>query len=113
MGIERVRRDAKPNKSDFFEGSVFSQKLNVNDQFRVNEVAFTTGARTRWHTHAYHQVLVITKGRGIVATEEEELQVGEGDVVHVEPGTKHWHGAGPDSEMTHLAIGPPSGESKL
>ena len=27
-----------------------------------------------------------------------------GDTVRVEPGEWHWHGAGPDTFMTHLAI---------
>jgi 4-carboxymuconolactone decarboxylase len=27
-----------------------------------------------------------------------------GDVVHIPPSTKHWHGAAPDSAMTHIAI---------
>jgi quercetin dioxygenase-like cupin family protein len=27
-----------------------------------------------------------------------------GDVVWFSPGEDHWHGAGPDSVMTHIAI---------
>ena len=27
-----------------------------------------------------------------------------GDVVWTPPGVKHWHGASPDSAMTHIAI---------
>jgi 4-carboxymuconolactone decarboxylase len=28
----------------------------------------------------------------------------KGDVVRIPPGVKHWHGAAPDSAMTHIAV---------
>jgi quercetin dioxygenase-like cupin family protein len=30
--------------------------------------------------------------------------IGSGDVVSIPAGQRHWHGAGPDTSMTHLAI---------
>jgi quercetin dioxygenase-like cupin family protein len=30
---------------------------------------------------------------------------GPGDVVWFSPGEKHWHGAAPNTAMTHIAIG--------
>ncbi|HRO14559.1 MAG TPA: cupin domain-containing protein, partial [Paracoccus sp. (in: a-proteobacteria)] len=30
--------------------------------------------------------------------------IGPGDVVWFAPGQRHWHGAAPDSAMTHIAI---------
>jgi len=39
-----------------------------------------------------------------VATEDEERHVTPGDVLYVEPGTHHWHGAEPDAAMTHLSL---------
>lgn len=30
--------------------------------------------------------------------------IGVGDVVQIPAGVKHWHGATPDSAMTHVAI---------
>jgi quercetin dioxygenase-like cupin family protein len=32
----------------------------------------------------------------------EEIQAG--DIVWFRPGEKHWHGAGPDTAMSHIAI---------
>jgi quercetin dioxygenase-like cupin family protein len=32
--------------------------------------------------------------------------IGTGDVVYFTPGEKHWHGAGPDTFMVHVAINP-------
>ena len=32
--------------------------------------------------------------------------IGTGDVVYFSPDEKHWHGAGPDTFMVHIAINP-------
>lgn len=68
-------------------------------------VAFETGARTAWHTHARGQVLIVTAGVGRVQRwggPVEEIRTG--DVVRIPPGVKHWHGAAPTSAMTHIGI---------
>jgi len=31
-------------------------------------------------------------------------EIRQGDVVWIPPGQKHWHGAAPNSSMTHIAI---------
>lgn len=112
--MKHVRRDAAARAradSGIFEGEVHSQVLNQNAQLRVSEVAFSAGARTKWHTHTFHQVLVITDGHGIVADEHEERHVTPGDVMYVEPNTRHWHGAEPDRPMAHLSINGPGDTS--
>jgi quercetin dioxygenase-like cupin family protein len=105
--VQYVRREADARAaptSDLFIGQVRSQVLNANAQFRVSEVEFSPGGRTKWHTHSFHQVLVITEGRGVVATEEQERHVAPGDVLYIVPGTRHWHGAEEDAAMAHLSI---------
>ena len=68
-------------------------------------VTFSPGARTHWHTHPYGQVLLITAGAGRVQMEGGPIQeVHAGDVVRIPAHVKHWHGAAPDSTMTHIAI---------
>jgi quercetin dioxygenase-like cupin family protein len=68
-------------------------------------VTFEPSARTAWHAHALGQTLVVTAGCGRVqrwgGTIEE---IRPGDVVWIEPGEKHWHGAAPTTAMTHIAI---------
>jgi quercetin dioxygenase-like cupin family protein len=71
----------------------------------INTVVFTPGARTHWHRHPGGQLLVVTAGRGIVATRDGEAQVvTSADVVWAEPGEEHWHGACADSLLTHMAV---------
>ena len=68
-------------------------------------VTFERGARTAWHIHPLGQTLIVTAGVGRVhrwGDPAEEIR--PGDVVWIPPGQKHWHGAAPNSSMTHIAI---------
>lgn len=70
-----------------------------------NTVTFEPGARTAWHTHPLGQVLIVTAGLGRVQRLGGLIEeIHPGDVVWFEPGEKHWHGAAPDTAMTHIAI---------
>lgn len=71
----------------------------------VGQVDFMPGARTAWHTHPAGQLLVVTEGRGWVQEKGQPVrEIKAGDVVWIEPGVKHWHGAARDSRMSHIAI---------
>lgn len=68
-------------------------------------VTFEPGARTAWHTHPLGQTLVVTAGIGRVQVEGGPIEeIRPGDVIWFPPGVKHWHGAAPNKEMTHIAI---------
>lgn len=68
-------------------------------------VTFEPRARTAWHTHPLGQTLIVTSGRGLVQSWGGPIQeIRPGDVVWCPPGEKHWHGATPDTAMTHIAI---------
>ena len=43
-----------------------------SDNYRCSVVNFKQGATTGWHAHTCDQILVVTGGSGIVATEHEE-----------------------------------------
>jgi 4-carboxymuconolactone decarboxylase len=68
-------------------------------------VTFEPGARTAWHSHPAGQILIVTAGTGRVqgwGGRIEEIRAG--DVVRIPAGQKHWHGASPQTSMTHIAI---------
>lgn len=68
-------------------------------------VTFQPGARTAWHTHPLGQTLIVTAGAGRIQQWDGPIEeIRPGDVVRIPPGVKHWHGAAPDSAMTHIAI---------
>ncbi len=91
----------------------FTGKATVDRLYTANEhqpesgayVTFEPGARSAWHTHPRGQRLIVTEGVGRTQTWGGEMQeIRPGDVVWCPPGVKHWHGAAPNSRMTHLAI---------
>ena len=68
-------------------------------------VTFEPGARTAWHTHPFGQTLIVTSGLGQVQRVGGAIEdIAPGDVVWIEPGEKHWHGASPTTAMTRIAI---------
>jgi quercetin dioxygenase-like cupin family protein len=68
-------------------------------------VTFEPGARTAWHTHPLGQTLFVTAGCGRAQRWGGPIEeIRSGDVVWFPPGEKHWHGAGPTTAMTHIAI---------
>ena len=95
---------------DYFVGTAYVNPLVPNDptlHIQIWDVVFEAGARNNWHTHAGGQILMATKGVGYYQEKGKAIQIlRQGDVVNVPPNVKHWHGASPDSEFTHLAINP-------
>jgi quercetin dioxygenase-like cupin family protein len=78
--------------------------LPESKDFNVTIVNFGKGVHNKLHTHDNEQVLIITAGKGIVATETEEKVVSVGDVILFQAGEKHWHGATKDSEFSHIYV---------
>ena len=68
-------------------------------------VRFAPGARTGWHMHPVGQTIYITEGLCLVQVAQGRVQVfREGDVIRFHAGLWHWHGAGRDTFMSHIAI---------
>jgi quercetin dioxygenase-like cupin family protein len=93
---------------EYFTGSVRVDPLfNAPAPARVfgASVTFEPGARTAWHTHPLGQTLLVTAGCGRAQRWEGPIkEIRPGDVIWFPPGEKHWHGAGPTTAMTHIAI---------
>lgn len=90
-----------------FIGTVMGQNLVAEgdaESLRVTAISFLQGARNRWHWHSTEQVLIVTHGEGIIADASGERPIKPGDVVLIQPKERHWHGAAPGKDMTHLAI---------
>lgn len=91
----------------------FTGSVRIDPLFQAKEpsrmyggsVTFEPGARTAWHSHPLGQILIVTEGIGLVQRWGDPLEeIRPGDVVRIPPGQKHWHGAAPNSSMTHIAI---------
>jgi quercetin dioxygenase-like cupin family protein len=94
--------------AQYFTGSVQVQQLfPASDPSRTSggKVTFEAGARSAWHTHPFGQILIVTEGTGWIQQWGSPIEeIRKGDVVWIPPGVKHWHGATPDTSMTHIAI---------
>jgi quercetin dioxygenase-like cupin family protein len=104
----RTVHPSRPGPTSYFTGTVTLESVPTPaDPARLNaaRVTFEPGARTFWHTHPLGQTLLILSGACRVQTDGGPVQTLQpGDTVWFAPGEKHWHGAGPDAAMTHLAL---------
>ncbi len=109
MEIKRAGAQASQRgPAEWFTGSVRIDPLfAAADPARAAgaAVTFEPGARTAWHTHPLGQSLIVTAGAGRVQREGGPVEeIRPGDVVWFPAGEKHWHGAAPDTAMTHIAV---------
>jgi quercetin dioxygenase-like cupin family protein len=94
--------------NDNFTGKAFLQMLIAADSLNSNtvgNVTFNPGARTKWHLHPGGQILLVTDGVGYYQEKGKPKKVlRKGDAVKCPPNVEHWHGAGTDVAMSHLAV---------
>jgi quercetin dioxygenase-like cupin family protein len=107
MELRTVSPTAKA-PAQAFTGDVYVTPIYSGQEpsrMTVALVRFTPGAHTNWHSHAVGQTLHVTEGVGLVGTRDGSvLRVRAGDTVLCPPGEEHWHGAAPDTFMSHLAL---------
>jgi len=99
----------------FFEGpgDLFTGDVKVEMLFPANDTAhyggayvtFQPGARSAWHEHPAGQHIIVTSGVGLTGTRDGRIiTIKTGDAIWCPPDLDHWHGATPDSPMTHLVL---------
>ncbi len=95
-----------PYVNPLFTGPNVTSQNIISDSkdLRLSIVNFGKGVRNKFHAHDGDQVLIISGGKGFVATEKEKKTVIPGEIVFFPAGEKHWHGATPDSEFSHIVI---------
>jgi len=108
MKVVKTSQLAKePQVNPLFTGPVTMQTIvdkGMSEHFLIRQVNFAQGVRNKFHSHSMEQVLIVTEGRGIVATDTEEVTVTPGDVIFVAAGEKHWHGAAADATFSHIYV---------
>ena len=105
----------KPHSSPLFTGNdVTTQPLAPEGgDYNMSIVNFGKGVRNKFHMHESDQILIVTSGKGIVATEHEQRIVTVGDVILFPKGEKHWHGACEDAEFSHIFITKTGGKNYI
>ena len=101
--------EVKPEEAtgNLFVGNTTRQSLvgsDISREFQASLITFAPGARNVFHSHTNEQILYVTEGRGIVATEKEEYVVTAGTMIFIPAGESHWHGATSDSSFSHISF---------
>lgn len=108
MEITRSGIDTNRGPSEWFTGDVYIDAIAApSGPSRASAAAvhFTPGARTAWHTHPNGQTIFVLEGVGRCSRRGGPVEeIRPGDRVFFEPGEEHWHGAGPNRFMLHVAI---------
>ena len=106
----KVSRVAEVQKKPFVSPLFTSEDVTIqailpdSQEYDIKKVNFGRGVRLKLHAHDSEQILIVTTGKGIVATQQEKRVVVPGDVIFIPAGEKHWHGAMSDSEFSHIFI---------
>ena len=109
MKVIKANEVAKEEvRSRLFEGGTVTRQplvtAEMSKNFTFGLINFDPGARNIFHTHTSDQILYVTAGEGIVATEAGEVAVRVGDIILIPTGEKHWHGATKDSAFSHISL---------
>lgn len=106
--ITRERPASQQGPAEHFTGTVWldeTARPAAPSRLRIFNVHFAPGAHTAWHRHPHGQVLHVLDGEGRVQRRGGPVErIRAGDSVWIEPGEWHWHGAGPHTFMSHLAV---------
>jgi quercetin dioxygenase-like cupin family protein len=101
-------RQAQPADPSHFTGPASSRTLHRTEEphpVNVNLVRFETGVRNHWHRHGGGQFLHVVEGEGWVQGRGEPARrLRAGDSVSTGPEEEHWHGAGAEGPMAHIAV---------
>lgn len=103
-----IKPQTSQGPADWFTGDVHPTTILTGEEpshVRMASVHFAPGARSSWHTHPLGQYLHVEEGTAFVQERGSEVKtLKPGDTIYTGPNVEHWHGASPDSFMTHLAI---------
>lgn len=121
MRIIRTHENVTTAATDHFSETTWHQRGQEDapdaEGFRPSLVHFPPGVHTDWHRHASGQVLYILTGSARVGIRRDangtaptssgtpdRSELSAGDLVIAAPDEWHWHGAAPNSFMSHLSV---------
>jgi quercetin dioxygenase-like cupin family protein len=81
--------------SNFTGGKVTA--VDEKPSGNIAHFRFDPGARTKWHSHAGGQIILVEEG--VARTQVKGgpvIELHAGETIYEPPGVMHWHGAAPD-----------------
>ena len=102
------RQPSTKGPAEMFTGDVWFDVIAKGEEpsrMRVNTVRFAPGARTAWHSHARGQYVRVTAGVARFGQRDGTVhEVHPGQTIYTPPGEEHFHAAGGDGFMEHIAM---------
>jgi len=109
------------SKKRYFVGDAWLSDISVKLQIKGEKAYlanFNNGARTKVHYHQGGQILVVTRGQGMLVIYKKtninkdtvkikklsQTSLREGDVTFIPKNTLHWHGALKGTNFAHIAL---------
>jgi len=109
------------SKKRYFVGNAWLSDISVKLKIKGEKAYlanFNNGARTKVHYHQGGQILVVTRGQGMLVIYKKtninkntvkikklsQTSLGEGDVTFIPKNTLHWHGALKGKNFAHIAL---------
>jgi quercetin dioxygenase-like cupin family protein len=104
-----TRDDPGASASHFIGGKATVSRFKLADApFGCGIVSFDAGEHTRWHSHPYGQLLIVTAGSGWIQSDGGPVRdIRVGDLIWTPPDVRHWHGATSASSMSHASVSVP------
>jgi len=123
LNLSQLKSDTAlvKSKKRYFVGNAWlndiSDKLQIKGE-KVYLANFNNGARTKVHYHEGGQILVVTKGKGMLVIYKKtsikkdtvkiqklsKTNLEEGDVAFIPKNALHWHGALKGKNLVHVAF---------
>lgn len=119
----KLRPDASlvKSKKRYFAGDAWLSDISVKLKIKGEKAYlanFNNGARTNVHYHQGGQILVVTRGKGMLVVYKKvninkgtvkieklsQTSLEEGDVVFIPKNMLHWHGALKGKNFAHIAL---------
>lgn len=123
INTKKLRPDTSlvKSKKRYFVGNAWLSDISIKLQIKGEKAYlanFNNGARTKVHYHQGGQILVVTRGQGMLVIYKKanitkdtvkiqklsQTSLGEGDVVFIQKNTLHWHGALKGKNFAHIAL---------
>ncbi|KRB36645.1 cupin domain-containing protein [Microbacterium sp. Root180] len=90
-----------------FSGDAFQSSIGQTQTSKATAalIRLAPAVRGNWHSHTDGQLIHVVHGSGVVGRRgQDPLRLEAGDVVWIEPGEEHYHGAAEDSALAQLAL---------
>jgi quercetin dioxygenase-like cupin family protein len=106
LGIQIIKPEiAQPTEG---EKEAFINRISNGETdtkgMNISIVRFPRGVRRPWSSHNQDQYVWIISGRGIIISEDKELELNPGNMVFIPANSRHLHGASDNVGMVQLSI---------